>query len=506
MQALPGTAGVQPINQQAWSPDSRYLLFVAEARLKRIDTEGGVPDTLCDVKGKAVGSWSSGHTVLMTPSTDATFELAPIQRINLEDCSLSAVTKLDPARYDLGHQWPSFLPDGEHFLYSGLRTDKKHDVLLGRLGSDAAEVLVRNASNPKYASPGYVFFERGGFLFAQPFSLSTLRLAGEPVQAVSEQLMFSGLGGIASYDVTDGVLVYQKQEDFRNELAVVDHSGKRLATLDESAVWSGVRLSRDTKSLVAGKLDLRTHTSDLWTYDLPSGRWTRLSFESTNANDWSLWSPDATSIVYAAVSNGEFQLYRTSPDHRGSAEVLLNNNLEKRPTDWSPNGRFLIYTQITVSGQRDLWVIPMKSEGKPYRLTQTRFDEAEARFSPDGRWIAYSSDESGSREIYVRAFQGTTKAWRISASGGRFPVWSGDGRHIYYLAPGGKLTELPVQAGASIRVGVGKPLFTLPGEDSEYEVFPDGKFLINKQPPMWSGPPTVVLHWTAALGREPNTR
>jgi hypothetical protein len=308
---LPGTEGAwMPV----WSPDSRFLLFVAESKLKRVDTLGGLPDVLCDAKQQAVQSWSSAGTVLLT-SDLTTLQPAPIWQLNLDDCSANAVTKLDTARYDFGHQWPTFLPDGRHFVYAGLRKDKKHDVLLGMLGSETGVVLIRNASNPKYATPGYLLFERNGYLYSQPFSLGKLRLTGEPVQVVAEQLLFAGLGGIASYDVSSGVLVYQEQGDVSNQLLLLDSSGKEVERLTERGSWSDVRLSPDGKKLLASNTSARAHTSDLWMYDVQHKNWDRFSFESSPGNHVGVWSPDGQTIIYTALVKGNYlELYRKPVD------------------------------------------------------------------------------------------------------------------------------------------------------------------------------------------------
>jgi eukaryotic-like serine/threonine-protein kinase len=408
---LPGTEGAwMPV----WSPDSRFLLFVAESKLKRVDTLGGLPDVLCDAKQQAVQSWSSAGTVLLT-SDLTTLQPAPIWQLNLDDCSANAVTKLDTARYDFGHQWPTFLPDGRHFVYAGLRKDKKHDVLLGMLGTETGVVLIRNASNPKYATPGYLLFERNGYLYSQPFSLGKLRLTGEPVQVVAEQLLFAGLGGIASYDVSSGVLVYQEQGDVSNQLLLLDSSGKEVERLTERGSWSDVRLSPDGKKLLASNTSARAHTSDLWMYDVQHKNWDRFSFESSPGNHVGVWSPDGQTIIYTALVKGNYlELYRKPVDRSREAEPLLINGTDKLPTDWSRDGTFLLYTQVDLNGQGDLWVLPMKGGKQPFSLTDTRFNEQGGRFSPDGRWIAYSSDESGKPEIYVRPFPDL-------AAGRRFP-------------------------------------------------------------------------------------
>ena len=504
VQQLPGTEGVERINDLAWSPDSRYLLFVANGKLKKADTSGGLPETLCDVRGMSVETWGPNDTVLLSRSLLGNAWSTPMKLLSLTDCSLKPLP-LDQSGYDHGTKWARFLPDGKHFLYAGLRTNRLHDVRLGKLGSQSSELLVHDASDPRYVEPGYLFFQRRGYLFAQPFSLGELRLTGEPIQVVSRQLSFGGLGGIAIYDVSGSVLVYQTQEDVKHHLFVADGSGKPLETLDSSAAYAGVRLSPDGKKVLASKADVQAHSLDLWIYDLEHRNWERASFEASKSDHCGLWSRDGATIVYGAAVEAHYNLYRIPAHPPYRATPLLANELDNLPTDFTPDGRFLLYTQLAsdvASEKGDLWLMPMVESSNPSPLTETPFDEQEGRFSPDGRWIVYSSDESGAREIYVRSFSGPARQYRVSWGGGRLPQWSPDGKRMYYLTPSEKLMEVSVRLGAAFRAGPPRFLFAIPGESSEYEVLANKRFLINEQLTPWRGTPTVVLNWTSLLSRD----
>ena len=497
---LPGTdsAGI-PI----WSGDSRFLLFLADGKLKKTDTQGGLPDVLCDVKKMDVGSLSSAGTLLLSHSVTIIPEEQrfPIWQMNSDDCSLSPATKLDAAQYDLGHHWPRFLPDGQHFVYAGLRTDKKHDVLLSALGNNSGVVLVRNGSNPQYAA-GYLFFERNGYLFAQPFDLGKLRVTSEPLQVVPEQLSFSGISGVASYDVSNNVLVYQSQSGVSNRLIVTNDQGRELEKLADSKAWDHVLLSPDGKMLLASQDDTQTHTSDLWIYSLQHKKWRRFSFEQSVAFHAGVWSPDEQTIAYAANVKHQtlsMQLYRKAVDQTGDPEPLLISDVDKLPTDWSRDGRYLLYTQWDPTGQADLWVLPMTQNHKPIQLTMTPFDEMDGRFSPDGRWVAYSSNESGGTEVYVRPFPGPGNRIAVSSGGGSAPQWSRDGKTLFYLTPDWKLmvTSL-ILRGTSIQPSASRVLFSIP-PNSEYNLLPGGNFLINEQIGNLQGPVIVTLNWRMTL-------
>jgi eukaryotic-like serine/threonine-protein kinase len=416
---LPGTEGS---DAPVWSPDSRFLMFIAEGKLKRIDTSGGIPENLCELKDMAVGSWNSSDTVLLTFSLTGSAAPTAIQQLRPDDCALKPATVLDRSRYDFGHQWPSFLPDGKHFLYAGLRTNKKHDVMLDMLGSDVSQVLIHNASDAKYAPPGYLLFERNGFLFAQHFSLSKLRLLGKPVQVVPQQLEYAALGGMAAYDVsTNGLLVYKETPENSNAVVIRDAAGKELQRLTQEPFLTDIRISPDGRKVLIDKVSVQTHTGDLWTIDLQRKNWERLSFEASTGSHIGVWSPDAQVVVYAAAEKGVFQLHRRLLNQSGSAEILAKSALDQVPTDWSPDGQYLVYTQTNTSGAGDLWVMPMQEKQQPYPLAETRFDEQGARFSPDGRWLVYSSDESGKREVYIAslcwtAHEEAALVWRWTKS------------------------------------------------------------------------------------------
>ena len=494
---LPGTEGA---DAAVWSSDSRFLLFVSEGKLKRLDTEGGIPDTLCDVKDLSVRSWNSNGTALLAARLEGSIFLMPIQQLTLDDCRLKPATRLDVAHYDFGHQWPSFLPDGKHFLYSGLTTDRKHDVLLGTLGSDVSEVLIHNASDAKYVAPAHLLFERNGYLFAQSFSLSKLRLAGESTQLVSQPLVFGALMGDASYDVSrNGILIYRERPKGANRLVVRDATGKQLEAeeLGESTFSNQMRIAPDRRKLLIDKISSETNTGDLWTLDLQRKSWERVSFEASTGAHMGVWSSSGKSIAYAAEEKGIYNLRRAVLDHSRDPEFLAKSAFDQVPTDWSRDGRFLLFNQSDVNGVSDLWVAPMEKDQKPFALTQTRFDERDARFSPDSQHFVYASDESGRSEVYVNSFPRLGEKMQISFGGGQAPEWSADGKKVYYLTLDWKLVEVALKNDPTTDVGVPHVKFSIPW-DSRFEIMDDGSFLILERTETFQ-PTTVMLNWDTAL-------
>jgi eukaryotic-like serine/threonine-protein kinase len=469
---LPGTEGSDiPV----WSPDSRWLLFVSEGKVKKIDTNGGLPEVLCDAKATAVLGWNGQSTALLSFSLKGSATLMPIQQLGLDDCVVKPATILDRSRYNVGQQWSRFLPDGRHFLYSGLRNNRKHDVLLASLGSQASQVLISNASDAKYVSPGYLLFERNGFLMGQTFDVRKLRLSGEPIQVLPEQLAFGSYSGSANYDASDtGVLVYHPIPQFSGKLVLRDSKGTPLRTLS-TGLWLWAMRVAPTGKLIFSKQDPQAHTSDLWMFDLQKNDWQRLTFDTTTGGHVAVFSPDGKQIIYAAVDKAAFQLHRKALG-ADQVEVLGNSDLDQVPTDWSSDGRFLLFTQTDTNGAGDLWAMPMNANQHPYPLTQTRFDEHDASFSPDGRWITYSSDESGKPEVYVASFSTPQDRFQISSGGGQAPRWNRQGNRIYYMAQDGKVMEVPLKIGSRVDATSPTLLFQAPPR-AEYAILPDGKFV-----------------------------
>jgi len=426
--------------------------------------------------------------------------VAVARKLTLDDCSLKPTTKLDVANYDFGHQWPTFLPDGKHFLYSGLTTDRKHDVLLGTLGSDVSEVLIHNASDAKYAAPEHLLFERNGYLFAQSFSLSKLRLAGESTQLVPQPLLFGALVGAASYDLSrNGILIYRERPKHANRLVVRDATGKQLEAeeLGESTFSFQMRIAPDRRKLLIDKISSQTNTGDLWTLDLQRKSWERVSFESSTGAHMGVWSSSGKTIAYAAEEKGIYKLRRAVLDHSRDPEFLAESAFDQAPTDWSRDGRFLLFNQSDVNGVSDLWVAPMEKDQKPFALTQTRFDERDARFSPDSQNFVYASDESGKSEVYVNSFPRLGEKMQISFGGGQAPQWSADGNKVYYLTLDWKLVEVALKNDPTTDVGVPHVKFSIPW-DSRFEIMNDGSFLILERAET-SQPTTVMLNWDTAL-------
>lgn len=500
-----------------WSPDSRYIAFDAGGKLKKINVSGGVAETLCDSPDYAIGgSWSRDGVIIF-----GNFN-AGLMRVSANGGSASPLTTLDPSRSETKHVFPSILPDGRHFIY--LRVSDKPEnngVYVGSLDArpdeQAAKRLLATDWGPAYvpssdSNTGQLLFMRDGTLLAQVFDASRLELVGEPVP-VAEQVGFWRTFGFFSAS-TNGVLVYRTGGAGDSQLTWFDREGKVLGTAGEAAGQHiiALSLSPDGTRAAVSRIDPQNAKTALWLLDLSRGTATRFAF-----GPWSerhgIWSPDASRIIFASNPSGVDDLYQKLASGVKDEEPLLKSGKDKIPTSWSRDGRFLLYRTSDPKTTMDgLWVLPLEGGKKPFPFLHTEFNNHEGQFSPDGRWVAYASDESGRDEIYVRTFSPDPMAsgpdsagkWLISTEGGNGPHWRGDGKELYYRAPDGKLMAVEIATNPVFRAGVPKALFQTPqtafSSAYSWDVTSDGKrFLFPAPTEQGAAPFIVVLNWQAEL-------
>jgi Tol biopolymer transport system component len=507
-QPFAGTDGaVMPF----WSPDSRFIAFSAGGFLKKIDASGGPPITVAEVTGNNQGSWNRDDVIVFAPRG------GPLYRVSASGGGTpSPVTTLDEASGDRQHWNSFFLPDGRHFLYHTVGSKERgpldaRGVYVGSLDStEKSRLLLEGGSNAQYAL-GYVLFMRDDTLMAQPFDADRLELTGEAVP-VAQGLQIGGVTGrTGAFSVSQtGVLVYQAGSgDIRSQLIWFDRTGKQMATLGDQADHGGVELSPDGARAAVSILDPARRTRDLWLYDVARGLRTRFTFDPAEEGS-AVWSPDGSRIGFNSARKGTLALYVKAASGAGNEEPLLDDALNLIPTSWSSDGRSVLYfnTQGGSLSASDLRVLPLSGDRKAAVLLQTPFNEGNGRFSPDGRWTAYQSNESGRNEVYVAPFPGPGGKWQISTAGGSFPRWRRDGRELYYLAPDNNLMAASVSGdGAAFQVGVVRALFEVRvravpvGGGYPYDFSADGqRFLVNTlMQEAASAPITVVVNWTAAL-------
>ena len=501
---LPGTEGS---GRPFWSPDSRYIGFMAGGKLKKIDVTGGVPQTICDAPTGTDGTWSASGVILF----DGKVSEDPIRRVSASGGVARPEVMPDPAK-GIGVGWPVFLPGGRRFLFvAGRPGDQDRQLMLGTLDSKEVRPLLngRAIGHFEYAPPGYLLYARNQTLMAHPFDPEALTLKGEPVP-LAEGVEVAGWNSWLESDFSvsqSGVLVHTASVAAAAELAWLDRSGRRLGTLGDPGDYSNPALSPDEKSLAVGRVSPGTRTRDIWVLDLVRGTNKRLTFDPADDLN-ATWSPDGARIAFTSNRKGVRQIYLKRADGSGDDELLLASKADTNAEDWSPDGRFLLYNLAT----SDLYLLPMSSSGdrRPLPFLATEMVESMGRFAPNGRWIAYRSDESGRDEIYVRSLSpdglSAGGKWQVSTAGGLEPQWRHDGRELFYLS-GSRTVLMSVDVktdGPAFEVGTPKPLFevrlvTAPRRN-RYVVSRDGQRFLTVARPEGAAPMTVVLNWTAALG------
>jgi Tol biopolymer transport system component len=489
---LPGT---ESASSPFWSPDGRHVAFVAEGKLKRIEVSGGPVLTLTErARNFSTGTWNRDNVVLF--AGDGT-----IFRVPAGGGAASPVTSRD-ATVESPHDSPFFLPDGRHFLYAVTEAGGgAGSVYVGTLDSGERVKLVAGGSLPAYAN-GFLLFVRDDTLMAQRFDADRLELSGEPLP-LAEQLLVGGApssSGVFAVSQS-GVLVYQSGVISRSILVWLDRNGKALGTLTEPRAFSYVQLSPDGRQLAVSVSDEALRTRDIWLYDTIRGGQTRLTSEATD--DFSpTWAPSSDRVAFAARRSVDQSLnvYETSANGTGGEKRLLDRDGVEIPTSWSADGRFVLFQ--TPSPGADIMVLSL-DDGNASPLVSTRFTEGSAQFSPDGRWVAYSSNETGRTEVYVMPFQRTGPRTPISTEGGGSPRWRRDGKELFYLRGDNTLVGVAVTLSASsLEVGQTTPLFNaeMRTVSMPYDVAGDGRFIVNRS--LDAATPaaiTLVVNWPASL-------
>ncbi len=492
-QPLPGTEKTS--YPAFWSPDGRFIGFFADGKLKKMQLSGGPPQSLADVPNPRGGSWNQEGVIIFAP--DGT---SPLYRMSANGGERIQLTTLDESRKEISHRWPLFLPDGRHFLYVARSPQRENSAIyVGSLDSKETKRLLSADSSVAYAPQGYLVLAREGTLMAQPFDVDTLSVTGAEFSVV-EQVSYAP-SGLAGFSVSEnGVLAYMTGNP-ATQLAWFDRSGTQVGTLGQPAAYLSLRISPDEKRVAVARNDPPALATDISLIELARGVASRLTSDPS-IDDFPVWSPDGTQIVFSSGRDGAMNLYTKLSSGAGKEEALLRSNQAEHMQDWSPDGRFLLYRTFGLRTKSDIWVLPTFGDKKPYPFLATESDEAFARFSPDGRWVAYASDDVGTSEVYVREFQGSGGSLRVSTGGGSFPCWRRDGKELFYFS-GGKLMAVDVKARAtSFEPGVPKLLFEKSGTWN-YDVSRDGQRILIAVPVEKSSPEpiTVVLNWAADLKR-----
>lgn len=504
-QPLRGTEGAE---YPFWSPDSRFLGFFAEGKMKKIEASGGPAQTICDAPSGRGGTWNREGVIVFAAAIGT-----PLSRVSAAGGAPIQLTTIDTARRERSHRWPQFLPDGQRFLYVGLTIGGgrgEGDVLYASSldTTEGSKIIVNASSNMAYTA-GHLLFMREQSLVCQPFDEDRLELSDEAVP-VAEQVQFDLSFGKAAFSLSEnGLLVYQTGTVVGGrQLVWFDRSGKRLGTLGKYGEYFTPRLSPDGKRLAIDLIDPQSRNFDIWLGDIARDVWTRFTFDPEIDRD-PVWSPDGSRIVFRSDRKGRFDLYQRSSSGAGSEDILLESAADKLPSSFSLDGKFLAYHAGNPKTLNDLWIIPVnlqevKGDRQPTLFLQTDFNETFGVFSPDGRWMAYSSNESGKSHVYVRPFPGPGGKYQVSTTGGSRVRWRRDGKELFYLADDNRLMAAEVRAvGGAFEVGQVRPLFAISPflVGGAYDVTADGqRFLVNSVIGEEGSPPiTLVVNWQEEL-------
>jgi Tol biopolymer transport system component len=450
---LTGTEGAQ---YPFWSPDSGFVGFFADGKLKKIAVNGGPTQTLCDAPDGRGGTWNKDGMVVFSPSPTGVLYSVPVTG----GVASPVTVKATSAGAEI-HRFPHFLPDGRHFLFLvSTAPEGKNGIYLASLDSKEPRRLLADESNVEYVprSPsgrqGYLFFTREESLFAQPFDARLLQTTGDAFP-VAEQVGGIIVANYHSFSVSqNGVLAYVAGSTLwrTSELLWFNRQGKRIGTVGKPGSYNWVSLSPDEKR-VAVIQRLSSSSLDIWIHELARDSASRFTF-GPRRNYSPIWSPDGSRIAY--VSNRESPVvYQKESSGTGKEEMLLQGSSQLWLGAWSRDGRFIVYADNdpkNSSSKLDLWLLPLSGDRKPVPFLQTEFNETQGQFSPDGRWMAYTSDDSGIEQIYIQPFPASGGKRLISSSGGAQPRWRGDGKELFYISPDRQLMTVTIRTGSTVPI------------------------------------------------------
>ncbi|MGC1450961.1 MAG: protein kinase [Candidatus Sulfotelmatobacter sp.] len=479
-----------------WSPDSRYIGFFADQKLKIMPASGGPPRVLCDVLDGRGGAWGSQDVILFAPHWQS-----GLYRISTSGGEVRPATTLGEDQS--GHRFPTFLPDGKHFVYHARGTALAHTGLyLGTLGGKQDTRLADGESFAGYADPGFLVFIQGQRLVAQAFDPNSLRLSGDALPLAESILCAVDFPQSCTFAVSQsGSLAFRTAPVKGNELVWFDRKGKRQQTLAQPGYYSEPALSHDGRYVAVQRDD------DLVLIRVATGASAKLTSDGYSPT----WSPDDKRIAFSLRQRGSSDIFVQEVGDSGSPKQLFHSLATKNMMDWSLDGRYIVWDNTDTKSQNrsDIYVMPPDERQQPVAFLSTQFEESGARFSPDGEWVVYTSDESGQSEVYVRPFPNGSDKLPVSIGGGSEPFWRGDGKEIFYLAPDRKIMSVALRAsGTKLEAQAPVVLFralvqSLLDARSHFVPTADGqRFLVVADPAEnQSAPINIVLNFPADLTR-----
>jgi eukaryotic-like serine/threonine-protein kinase len=485
-----GTARLLPGTQQAqrlfWSPDSQWIGYFAQGKLAKMSITGGPPVVISN-EGTRDGAWA-GDVILIGGQRGK-----PLLRVSASGGGAVPVTELRPN--EISHDYPEFLPDGRHFLFMAraATSAEASAAYVGSLDSKDRQALPGIASGVRYSRSGHVLFVRDNTLMAQAFDARRLELSGAPVPVARDVP-----GPVAPFSVSsNGTLAYLNGGIANNsELTWFDRTGKPLTRAATGGAYAQQVLSPDGTHVAYSNA-----AGDIWLLDIAKELASRVTSDPST-DVFPVWSPDGQRIAFSSTRGGSANIYERAIGVVGEDKLLLKSDAPANAGDWSRDGRYLLYVS-----RGDVWALPMSGNEKPLRVTETPSVELHPTFSPDGRWVAYSTDETGDDQIYIQSFPQQGARQQVSATGGFQPLWSRDGKELFYMRPDFTMMSVSVKtSGATLEVGAPVALFRKAiaflgpvAAQRSYSVSIDGRFLINVAPDDSPRPITVVLNWASTL-------
>jgi Tol biopolymer transport system component/tRNA A-37 threonylcarbamoyl transferase component Bud32 len=496
---LPGTDGA---TFPFWSPNGASVGFFADGQLKRADIVGGVPVVLVRTPLGRGATWNQNDIIVYAPSGTG-----PLFKIPATGGEPVAVTKVEAGH--MSHRFPQFLPDGEHFIF--FAAGSSPGIYVGSLSGGPAKRILNTEASGVVTASGFLFFVREGALFAQRFDLTTHELRDQPVP-VAEQVAVDSGAFLGGFTAQAGVVAFRTGgAGGRRQLTWFDRTGKIVDTVGapDTAVLTGAEVSPDGRRVAVNRL--LNGNLDIWLIELTKGALSRLTFDPT-LDAWPHWTPDGERIVYSSNVKGNYNLYERSASGGGSSRLLVDSDQAKIPQDVSPDGQLLIYASLDPQSAFDLWTLPLSGASTPTVFLKTPFQESDAQFSPDGRWVAYHSNESGRYEVYVQPLNEQQGRIQVSTGGGAQPRWRRDTKEIFYVSLDSRImaaSVTPAASGNGLEFGTPGPLFAvditggpiLLNNTQHYWASRDGqRFLINVSidptPPI-----TLLYNWNPTTTR-----
>ena len=476
---LSGTEGAGTIATNSgcvcYSPDGEWIAFAVEGKLKRIPVRGGSATTICtdtDLRGAA---WGDDNTIVYTPATNT-----GLWRISANGGTPVVVSTLDSSAGEISHRYPDILPGSKVVLFT-VKTNlitKFSDakIAVKRLDGKEKKILIEGGSFAHYIPTGHILYGQGGSIYAVPFDADRLELTGTPVKVLDGGMFVESYGSMLMGVSRSGTIIYAPGGPWPQDSNMIyeyDRKGNRHPLVETPGGYASVAVSPDRGRVAYYRL---AANDDIWTYDLKRHMGTRFTFAGGN-NWYPLWSPDGKHLVYTAERGGPPNLFWKPVNGTGPEERLATGASTQYATGWSHDGRFLAFHQANDEGNTDIWILPMEGDRKPRRFLGTKFDESFASFSPDGRWLAYTSNESGQSEVYVTAFPSGEGKWQVSIDGGMYPKWTKGGSEMIYLDQiNESMVSVPVVYSPEFHPGKGNVLFQLSSEPEFVpDVSPDGE-------------------------------